>query len=409
MSPGDTTKAISAVNDALREEYADNYVSLYLFGSVVTGNYQFRQSDVNLLAVIEGDVGINRLRDALKPVWSEYGNVLRKIPKIGNRKSIDSYLAINPILAQHISSQGELVYGKPCLAQPAEVLLSERLARTISLTMQASTAIAPSLLPEKEASEASMNLKRLFKQTFDKIVEDDYQAPRLLGRIKQHIHEELRSVPQQPWEDTPVRDAPPLICDLRAIYELENRLVLVLPESDPELITQQLSTIDWPTVSSRVADQFRGLYITTARELRLMMQYENTSDLYLKSYDHAWGLDPIASIEVEPWRIYRDLARLPAELLVGSLPNAYIISEDTDAAMLIHDFQNKLLNIQLRNELLGRLDFRQVTLPPTPLPEIDEPIERRIDAIFNHLEWWANQYFTSMKSAQTAEVNNPPQ
>jgi hypothetical protein len=232
MSPRDTTKAITAVNDALRQEYADNLVSLYLFGSVVTGNYQIRQSDVNLLAVIDCDVDINQLRDVLKPIWSEHGNVLRKIPKIGNRKSINNYLAINPILAQHVSSQGELVYGKPCLAQPAKVDLPERLARTISLTMKASAAIAPSLLAEKEASEASMNLRRLFKQTFDRTVEVDYQPTRLLGQIKQHIQEKLCSVSQQPWEDAPVQDAPPLIGDLRAIYEIENRLVLVLPELD---------------------------------------------------------------------------------------------------------------------------------------------------------------------------------
>ncbi len=408
MPPGATTRAISAVNDALRQEYAGNFVCLYLFGSVVSGDYQFGQSDVNLLAVIEGDVDINRLRYALKPIWLEHGDVLRKVPKIGNTRSIDNYLAINPLLAQHIASQGELLHGQPCFAQPPEIDLPEQLARTISLTVQASAAIAPSLLPKKEASEAFMNLRRLFKQTFQKNVEDASQASLLLSQIKQHIHEELRLVPQQPWEDTPVRDAPPLISDLRGIYEIENRLLLVLPESDAESIAQRILTIDWPAVAGRVADQFRGLRVATARELRLMLQYEDVSDLYLKSYDHAWGLDPLAGIEVETWRIYRDLARLPAELLVSGLPHAYIASEDADIAMLNHDFQNKLLNIQLRNELLGRLNFQPVSLPPAPLPDIDEPVEQRIDAIFNHLDWWTNQYSASMKSAQTPAVDNLP-
>jgi hypothetical protein len=407
MSPGATTRAISAVNDALRQEYADNFVSLYLYGSVITGNYQIGQSDVNLLAVIENDIDINQLRDFLKPVWSDHGNVLRKIPKIGSRKSIDNYLAANPILAQHIALHSELVHGEPCLAEPPRVVFSEQLARIINLALHASAAIAPSLLPEKEATEASMNLRRLHNQLFRQNVGGDFQAPLLLSQVKQHINEELRSVRQQPWEDAPVQDAPPLISDLRAIYEVENRLVLVLPESDSELIAQRVLTIDWPAVANRVADQFRGIRIATARELRLMLQYENVSDLYLKSYDHAWGLDPLANIEVERWRIYRDLARMPAELLVGGLPNAYIVSEDSDISMLIHDFQNKLLNIQLRNELLGRLNFQPVT-PPTPLPDIDEPIEQRISAMFNHLEWWTSQYLTSMKSTQTAGADNLP-
>jgi hypothetical protein len=86
-----------------------------------------------------------------------------------------------------------------------------------------------------------------------------------------------------------------------------------------------------------------------------------------------------------------------------SLPHAYFTASDDKLDMLIHDFQNRLLNNQLREELMVRLDNRErVNRPPT-LPDRQSPSNVRIDAIFNQFNWWANHYSTIMHNKK----NNP--
>ncbi len=63
---------------------------------------------------------------------------------------------------------------------------------------------------------------------------------------------------------------------------------------------------------------------------------------------------------------------------------------------LIHDFQNKLLNIQLEHELLVRFGIVQRFTPPEPLPEREAPNHQRIELIFKHFHWWTNFYTDQM-------------
>jgi hypothetical protein len=60
-----------------------------------------------------------------------------------------------------------------------------------------------------------------------------------------------------------------------------------------------------------------------------------------------------------------------------------------------------MLNVQLENELLFRLGLIPAKFsPPEPLPERDVPAKERLDAIFQHLERWADFYQTTLQ-AQT--------
>jgi len=208
------------------------------------------------------------------------------------------------------------------------------------------------------------------------------------------------------WPDEVTPNAPPLVNDLRAIYEMDNHLVLVMPDLEPVMLARRIASADWRQVADRIGDHYRGLWITTPSQLRLIVRYEDSMDYLVQGYHHAWGTDPINDLEISLAHAFRSLARPPSELELADLPHAYISAEDTDLSMLTHDFQNKLLNIQLRSELLCRkLDIKS-SVPPDPLPDRDAPEAQRIDAILSHLRWWADHYTSLMQEASPIQATS---
>ena len=110
-------------------------------------------------------------------------------------------------------------------------------------------------------------------------------------------------------------------------------------------------------------------------------------------YNHAWGTDSLPQVPVTTAAICREAARHASQLLTITLPQMYLAADDEEVGKVIHDIQNKLLNVQLQHELLHRLLGWERILPPTPLPDRQTPAAQRIDANFAHLEWWSNTYF----------------
>jgi hypothetical protein len=87
-------------------------------------------------------------------------------------------------------------------------------------------------------------------------------------------------------------------------------------------------------------------------------------------------------------------ARVPSRILIDELPNIYLTKENSEESLnkIIHDFQNKMLNIGLEHELLVRFGLSERFVPPTPAPGREAPPQQRIAALFQHLEWWADFY-----------------
>lgn len=400
MGENATENAVDAVEDALQSALGSQLLALYLYGSLAKGAYQFHQSDVNLLMVVEDDTSIHDLRDILRPVWSMHRSILRQVPVISTRATLQRHMRLDPVLAQHLTEKGRLLIGRELITDTLSPYPVEVLANTAHQAMRASSALAPDLLSEHEATEALADLRSLARRMFDRTIEEDESPASLLATIQHQLSLALQQYPEQAWSDGLASGAPPLLEDLQAIYETERQLILVLPDLAPAAIADRINTINWLDVADRVADEYRGLRLTTVAQLRTVLQYETPADYYLRNYSHAWGLDALSGLYVPWWRILRDLARLPSEIQIAALPHAYIASEDNDLSILIHDFQNKLLNIQLRNELLGRQNNRPSVSPPFRLPDRTASLQVRIDAIFEHLNWWADYYSQETEAAR---------
>jgi hypothetical protein len=258
------------------------------------------------------------------------------------------------------------------------------------------------LLPSKNARESLALVRSLSRKVFGEPVSAVEPATRIFARIQEYLAQEISYLPLPLWRDEPLPDAPPLLRDLRGIYEMESRLVMLLPDLGPKEQADRIMAINWEEVAKRAPQQYQGLRVTSPMQLRLVTAINSAADNYLHRYDHAWGHDPLENLRVPIWRVFQDLARFPSELHISTLPHRYISTSDSDLAMLIHDFQNKLLNIQLRNELLNRVGNYQVVSPPTPLPDREAHPDIRIEAIADHLDWWTSYYVKALDNSKTA-------
>lgn len=405
MSRSRAYVAVESVTRTLSAHLGDDLIALYLYGSLSDGTYQAGQSDVNLLAVVRQQSVIHQVRHALRQeVWPSHGQVLKQTPLLATPKALTRHLALNPLFKAHFIRSGQLLYGDAVDSSNGDSPGDrEMLANAAAQATYATAALAPSLLPIKEAQESLASLRSLARRLFGWPVDPDESPAVLAGRVLGHIRKSIIENSLDDWQDRRTPNAPPLISDLRAIYEADNHLILVMPDCEPVELARRIATADWPQVADRVTDQYRGLRVTTPSLLRLVVTHEDSANYLIQGYRHAWGADPIGNVDIPLTNAVRVLARFPSALEISGLPHAYVMAEDADLFMLVHDFQNKMLNIQLRSELLCRTLDILASTPENPLPDRDAPATERIDGIFDHLRWWADHY-ASLAQGDEARV-----
>ncbi|UCG24225.1 MAG: hypothetical protein JSW55_19240 [Chloroflexota bacterium] len=396
---------IEAVIGAMRSALGEGLLSVYLYGSLSDGTYQADQSDINLIAIVDDSANLHVLRDEYRSsIWNARGPVLRRVPLLATIPTLKRHLRLNPLLNAHLRRSGQLFFGRSIGFETGPtVSAQEELAKIAVNAVRASAALAPELLPAKEAQESLALLRSLARRLFGWPVDADESPAVLAGRVLGFARKKMEEESLALWPDQVTPDAPPLVGELRAIYEMDSHLILVMPDLEPVDLARRIASADWSQVADRVADQYRSLRVTTPSQLRLIVAFEDSADYLVQSYHHAWGADPLGDFEISWPFAFRGLARLPSELLLAGLPHSYFTAEDSDLSMLVHDFQNKLLNIQLRSELLSRALDIPSEVPADPLPERDAPEDVRIDGILSHLDWWADHYTGLMQKSAVAE------
>jgi predicted nucleotidyltransferase len=399
MSRGAIQTAIDDVCDALKESFGEELLSIYLYGSLANGSYQQDVSDINLLVVLKENIDLQRFRQAMHQVWSNHYRLLKKLPILTNPGTLKRHLYLNPLFADHLTKHGQLLLGNPGLPGATPIFPIENVARHIKMALYASACLAPMLLSEKEFHEVDRALQRLTRQLEIPYVDEELTIAQQFAKSFERIQQEIDSYTPEKWSTEEILVPPPLINSLVAIYEYENKLLLVMSESESQRLTAEILNVDWAGVANRIGDEYRNLEITTPSQLQLWLLYESPADYYLENLIHVWGSDPIENLEPEKWRVYRHLGRLPSNLQLIELPHAYVNASEAELAMLVHDFQNKLLNIRLRSELLCRLEGTELQLPPESLPDRHADHEEGIRAINLHLDWWANYYTDLQRSS----------
>lgn len=394
-------KAIYAVLGALKRELGDQLTALYSFGGLSACTYSTSQSGINLLIVVSDDTRMQDVREALHRVWLLHGEKFGQVPLVARRASFLRHLKLDPILAYDLVATGEKHAGESLVQRGVIPEHIDLVARIAQESMYASAVLAPTMITKYESDLAINRLRCLANQ----YVADEYSPndspAKIYSGIQKYIAIQISrydGLTVDP-EDEPGRA--PVLEVLLAVYSMDNRLVLVLPDLPPGDIAERISTINWASVASRISGEYRGLRLTTPAQLRLIMQLEGAADITLGIIEHAWGKDLLSELDVERWRVFRELTKFPSDILIDTLPRSLIVSEDNDLPVLVHDLQNKLLNIQLRNELLSRLEYTVPRTPPQHLPDRSAASKVRIEAIADQLEWWADYYYQEMETVLT--------
>jgi hypothetical protein len=213
----------------------------------------------------------------------------------------------------------------------------------------------------------------------------------------------MTTLPQtQRWDAAARKKATsPLLPGLQSIYTAGGHTILVFDR----LSSQRLSRVNWDALAQRLPGNPTSLQLTTVAQASLIAAYERPLDILFKRFQHSWGVNFLAVLEPSPHQLMRHSARTPSRLLIDDLPHTYLTAPpDDDEALhkIIHDFQNKLLNIRLENELLNRFQKAPQFTPPEPVPDREIPPQQRIAALFQQFEWWTQFYTDEMASSRDA-------
>lgn len=384
------------VTRTLVEELGDRLEAVYLYGSLAAGYFQPGESDINLMLVPADGTGLHAIRSAFLPIWKEHGEQLRRAPLVAERSVFERYLSLNPLLGTHLAEEAKLLHGSGDLLDDTPTPdPREAFARLSFETMQASAAIAPSLLTESSGARHMAQLRRLARRIKREQLPEKLSADSLLADIHEFLMQMLEQNSSiQRWTSGKRPTTSLLLPGLEGTYKELGNIVM----SFALISREQLTATDWGHLSLQLKKHYAGLKIITSTQLRLIAELIIPLSVSLQRFQHEWGLGILHGAEIANAQLLNNAARTPADLLVDALPNAYLLSEDETIGQLIHDFQNRILNIHLEHELLGRL--QRVEQYPAPIAKFDrqDPHMVRIDAIAKHLQSWIGYYMEHASS-----------
>ncbi len=390
----------TAVINALSRELGNELESAYLYGSVPQRTYELGESDINLLLVVAETLDIHRLRRLFMPLWQEYGRRLRRAPVVATRRTLARHLLLNPTLAHHLSIEGRplLQSGGLLAGLPAQPTLTaeDMCAYWAQEALLASAALAPTLWSSEEQARHMQRLRSLGRRLLRQNASPQETAVALFARIQTRLATLISKLPNNyAWESNRVATSP-LVPGLQATYTRDmESIILVFSQFSAE----QLSSINWSKLAERLGKEYKGFYVTSSQQLRLICHFETPLDLFFKRIKRTWGEDPLRDLTPTTRYKLRQAARRPSTILLDTLPQAYLTNRDDEMGKLIHDMQNRLLNVQLEGELLARLGLTPLAKPPVPLPGREASAPERINAILAHLDWWSEHYTQTMLAA----------
>ncbi len=391
--------ALHTITQTLAADLGSQLEAIFLFGSQAAQQSQTAVSDTNLLLITAPDANVHTIRDAFFPIWQQHKALLKRAPLVAGRDAFKRHLQLNPYLALNLLQHGQQLAGGPMpegyfrtRINPAEVY-----AHLAQQLLDASTALS-----QTSDAQAKMLLNRLARQVSNQPLKQTETAAAQFNLVQQALTAVLNQLPAaQKWHKA-AQTGPtsPAIPGLQAIYNENNKNIFVFNQLTPT----QVSRINWQSLAQQLPQSNDALHITTVAQFCLMALYDKALDMRFNKYQHKWGIHFLPLLTPSSRQILRQAARTPSHILVDALPHSFLTAanaNDETLHKLIHDYQNRMLNIQLENELLFRLGLIPAKFsPPEPLPERDVPARQRLEAIFQHLEWWADFYQTTLQ-AQT--------
>jgi hypothetical protein len=314
-------------------------------------------------------------------------------------ETLSRHFDFDPELAEGLLERGRLFFGEH--VPPAKVPTvsdAERLARIARAAYSCSALLAPGLLSTHEATHLQSSLYSLYESLVDASPDPALPPLHLLRDVYQVLARRLAGYEDPGHQlDSRTPKAQPM-SGVIAVYEKQQGLIIVVEEDWLDDFATRVSTDGWQRLSERADGHYRSIHVTTAKQLRLLAGIDDAADYFLGYYARIWGQDILGDLDIDHKRVLRDLGRWPSYLALAEMAQLLASSADNELFMLVHDLQNKLLNVQLRNELFSRRLGLKPQAPPITLPEPSAPVQQRLEAVSAHLLGWADHYWEAMHS-----------
>lgn len=372
------TQMIKTFEDGL----GDALVALYLVGSAATNYYMPGRSDVNLFMVIRDDTPLHQVQELSNAQWLLWAKDSVSPPAVAYQAAFLRHLRLNPALTRHMQENAQLLSGQVFAHFPAPGRL-EVLATYCTAALNASVALAPGRSGAEIAKQAYNHLHRLARRLHNQPISDKATSRQLFIIVQRELQARLARLRNN---DTAV---PAPKNNLEAIYSKSQRVVFIIPEMGE----RELALLNWSTIAGSLNSQFQEIGVATPWQLRLSLFVDAPIDYALQRYERQWGRDVLPEQPVSRAHVYRALARDASDLLVNALPQRYLKAVHADEKyQVIHDLQNRVLNLHLQAELLRRMHGFPFSVPSIHLPGRETPVDQRIAVLHKRLDYWAAYY-----------------
>ena len=373
--------ALKDVTRALPSALGDDFLALCLLEGVTRRLWLFVRPEAEL----------KKVREAFLPLWKRYAGLLERGPSVVTPADLAHYSLLFPGYARDLRDEAQLLAGEAVWAhwpEPPPLDPLVELADIAAETMRCSALLAsngPQVELERE-------LFQVVTQQAGLDVAPGSPPLEMLEALYAYLAAQSEDYPTYGWDGAPPAEAAPShLPGLLALVGLKYQLIGVMPHVDRSVLT----SIDWPAVKDLVANEFTSIGLATPWHLRLVAKVALAQDLYLGTFESLWGSDLLDDCKPEWGHVMRSAAVLPIRVLVEQLSPDYMTVDEAELGDLIHDVQNALLNIQLRNELTARLQGVTASCPPETLPGREAPPHQRLAANFRHLRWWSEYLVAS--------------
>lgn len=354
-----------------------------------------------LLLLFGDDLPIHSAREAILRLQIDWREKLEAPPFVFTPSSLARHTRLFPLFHAHIAAHAQHLHGQILPLQSSDkVHAVERLTFLIGESIAASAALAPA----RSDPATYHKLQRLAQLLSGEESDPEASPAELFARVQVYLRHIFDSLPALAQHRTPLVKST-TESNLLAFYEDQQRLLAIIPPLSANLIQR----IDWSALVQPMAAHLTTLNVATADQLFLAIQALRPLDYVLGNFRLLWGASLLKGLAVSARAVFRQAARRPAALLCDGVLGEYLLAPNAKALhQVIHDYQNRLLNLRLSHELLCRQFDVPLSEPPTPLPRRDEPLSVRIDAIVAHLNWWADHYLQLMDSRPASEKLSPP-
>ncbi len=296
------------------------------------------------------------------------------------QKSAARYFMLNPELAQRIEAHGwQSRLGWLAMIRSAGEQRTER-----AWFMQQLMQISADLL------EPSPQFERLNALSKQPPVSAFAGGVEIYGRLLDSVSDQ--DSPTQTNPTSPPHKFPAPV----AIYHNLNRIILVTNEPRETLLMWGAETNNSDIKKLRQD----GVVVCTPEQLNAVATQFGSLDVKLRRYRHMWG-DQLLDSSIFAAKDYsRNAAEYSSSWELECIGRQMFTTppDPNQDRLLIHDFQNRLLNIRLQNQILSDLKIIPKSSPEFDLPDKALPIHERLNTISALFDWWANNYFAQARS-----------